>query len=114
MSSAVRPRRISRREPAAPENAAALTAQIHRSGVAPLPAAVKVAHEDGNSGIFFRMVPDGKGAWLVNLVNYNFEPRRIQLEGAGKWFDLIREADFQPEFELAPLKPQLLRFTPAE
>lgn len=101
-------------EPAAPENAAALTAQIHRSGVAPLPAAVKVAHEDGNSGIFFRMVPDGKGAWLVNLVNYNFEPRRIQLEGTGKWFDLIREADFQPEFELAPLKPQLLRFTPAE
>jgi len=73
---------------------------------------VKVAHEEGNSGVFFRMVPDGNGAWLVNLVNYNFEPRKIRLEGAGEWFDLIRESGFQPEFELAPLKPQLLRFTP--
>lgn len=73
MSSAGRPRRISRREPAAPENAAALTAQIHRSGVAPLPAAVKVAHEDGNSGIFFRMVRTEKergwSIWSTTISN---------------------------------------------
>jgi len=99
-------------EPAAAETPDALAAQIHRSGVAPLPVSVKVAHEEGNSGVFFRMVPDGNGAWLVNLVNYNFEPRKIRLEGAGEWFDLIRESGFEPEFELAPLKPQLLRFTP--
>lgn len=99
-------------EPVAPETPDTLAAQIHRSGVAPLPVSVKVAHEEGNSGVFFRMVPDGKGAWLVNLVNYNFEPRKIRLEGAGEWSDLIREGGFQPEFELAPLKPQLLRFTP--
>lgn len=98
-------------EPATPGTPAALTARIHRSGVAPLPVGVNVAHKDGNDGIFFRAVPDGKGAWLVNLVNYNFEPRAIRLEGAGEWFDLIGENKFQPEFELAPLKPLLLRFT---
>ncbi len=99
-------------EPAAPGNPEELTAQIQRSGIAPLPVAMKTAHENGNAGIFFRMVPDGKGAWLVNLVNYNFEPRRIRLEASGKWFDLLREKEFQPDFELSPLKPQLLRFTP--
>ncbi len=99
-------------EPAASAAPAALTEQIRRSGVAPLPVELKVAHAEGSNGIFFRMVPDGKGDWLVNLVNYNFDPRRVRLEGDGEWFDLIRECGFQPEFELAPLKPQLLRFTP--
>ena len=99
-------------EPAASTAPAVLTEQIHRSGVEPLPVELKVAHAEGNNGIFFRMVPDGKGDWLVNLVNYNFDPRRVRLEGDGEWSDLIRERGFQPEFELAPLKPQLLRFTP--
>jgi len=78
--------------------------------LSPLPVSLET--EGGNEGIFFRTVSAQDGSWLVHLVNYNFEPRKIRLEGAGEWFDLIREREFQPEFELAPLKPQLLRFTP--
>ena len=95
-------------EPAASTAPAVLTEQIHRSGVEPLPVELKVAHAEGNNGIFFRMVPDGKGDWLVNLVNYNFDPRRVRLEGDGEWSDLIRERGFQPEFELAPHSCRLI------
>ena len=102
-----------RTEPAAPFTPEALTAQILRS-VKALPAAVKVDHEKGNDGVFFRMVPDGTGSWLVNVVNYNFEPRRLRLEGNGTFRDLIREREFEPQLTLAPLKPQLLRFTPRQ
>ncbi|MBS1369166.1 MAG: hypothetical protein HPZ91_04325 [Lentisphaeria bacterium] len=102
-----------RTEPVAALNAKSLTEQI-RSSVAPLPAGVRVAHRDGNEGVFFRMVPAGDGSWLVNLVNYNFEPRRIELAGDGEWFDLIAEKPFVPAVELAPLKPHLLRFTPTK
>ncbi|MPM69253.1 hypothetical protein SDC9_116197 [bioreactor metagenome] len=98
-------------EPAAAFAPAALTAQIQKT-VAPLPVKLNVNHPEGVNGIFFRMVPDGKGGWLVNLVNYNVDSRKIRLEGDGKWFDLIRERGFQPEFELVPMKPQLLRFLP--
>ena len=96
------------------EKAAAFTpeqllAQLHRH-IAPLPVSLTGNRE----GIFFRAVPDGKGNWLVNLVNYNFEPRPVRLEGNGSWTDLIGERPFHPRFTLAPLKPQLLRFTPAE
>ena len=94
-------------------NSAALTAQITRS-IKPLPVQVKVSHDAGNRGIFFRMVPVGDGSWLVNLVNYNPDRRRIKLVGDGEWFDLIREETFNPDFELIPIKPQLLRFTPAK
>jgi len=93
-------------------NPAALTAQITRS-IKPLPVQVKVSHDAGNQGLFFRMVPAGNGSWLVNLVNYNPESRRIALTGDGEWFDLIREEKFNPDFELMPIKPLLLRFTPA-
>lgn len=86
-----------------------LLAQLHRH-IAPLPVSLAGNRE----GIFFRAVPDGKGNWLVNLVNYNFEPRPVRLEGNGSWTDLIGERPFHPRFTLAPLKPQLLRFTPAE
>lgn len=83
--------------------------------LSPRPFRLQVEDDRGNrEGIFFRAVPDGKGNWLVNLVNYNFEPRPIRLEGNGSWFDLIGERPFHPRFTLAPLKPQLLRFTPAE
>lgn len=102
-----------RTEPTAPFTPEALTAQILRS-VKALPAAVKVDHEKGNDGVFFRMVPDGTGSWLVNVVNYNFEPRRLRFEGNGTFRDLIREREFEPQLTLAPLKPQLLRFTPRQ
>lgn len=96
-------------EKAAKPVPAELLAQIHRHA-APLPVSLK----GDCSGIFFRAVPDGNREYLVNLVNYNFKPVRLQLEGAGSWFDLLEERNIKPSFILAPLKPQLLRFTPAE
>ncbi len=99
-------------EPMAVNKPAALTAQIHQSGIAPLPVSVKVMHAEGNNGVFFRVVPAGDGSYLVNLINYNFDARKLTLEGNGEWYDLIREGKFTPALELAPLKPQLLRFTP--
>ena len=94
-------------EPVAPFKPDRLLEQIHRH-VAPLPVSLAGDRE----GIFFRVVPEGNGNYLVNLVNYNFKPRRIQLEGKGSWFDLIGEQPFNPQLTLEPLKPQLLRFSP--
>jgi len=88
----------------------ALTAQITET-VAPLPVRLAVDHPEGNDGLFFRMVPDGENAWLVNVVNYNFAPRHLRLEGNGEWRDLLRPGTFSPELDLAPLKPLFLRFT---
>ncbi len=99
-------------EAAADFTPSALLAQIHRT-VATLPVSLKVDHASGAEGIFFRAVPGDNGTWLVNLVNYNHEARSIKLTGNGTWFDLISGCEYRPELELAPLKPQLLRFTPA-
>ena len=92
-------------------NPAALTSQITRN-VASLPVKVQVRHEDGNLGLFFRMIPADNGSWLINLINYNPDAREISLLGDGEWYDLIREENFIPKFKLAPLKPLLLKFTP--
>lgn len=92
-------------------DAASLTSQIVRS-VNPLPAGVRVKHENGNQGVFFRMVPAGDGSWLVNLINYNAEPRQVELTGNGEWFDLIREEKSETAFQLPPVRSRLLRFTP--
>ena len=72
--------------------------------VVPLPVEL-----DGDcDGIFFRVVPDGRGGRLVNLVNYTEAPRKLRLKSELAFFDLIREETFGKEFELAPLKPLLL------
>lgn len=76
--------------------------------MAPLP--VSLGSE--SDGIFFRVVPEEEGSWLVNLINYNFQPRRIRMTGKGKRVDLIQEQEASSDFSLAPLKPQLLRFIP--
>ncbi len=81
------------------------------ANVSPLPVRLAVEHRSGAEGIFFRMVPAGDGSWLVNLVNYNHEPRKLRLEGEGKWRDLIADEACSADFELPPLKPRLLRFT---
>lgn len=90
-----------------------LEEQIQRT-VLPLPVRLTTGHKDGNEGIFFRMVPAGDGSWLVNLVNYNFEPRKVELSGDGTFRDLIREAEFTPALELPTLSPLLLRFQPRD
>lgn len=72
--------------------------------VVPLP----VELEGDCDGIFFRVVPDGRGGRLVNLVNYTEAPRKLRLKSELAFFDLIREETFGKEFELAPLKPLLL------
>ena len=82
--------------------------KARQKDLVPMPVSVTGDRE----GIFFRVVPEGNGNYLVNLVNYNFKPRRIQLEGKGSWFDLIGEQPFNPQLTLEPLKPQLLRFSP--
>ncbi|WP_288561757.1 hypothetical protein, partial [uncultured Victivallis sp.] len=96
--------------PLAPEM---LLKQIQRT-VLPLPVRLMTGHPKGSEGIFFRMVPAGGGSWLVNLVNYNFEPRKIELSGDGTFRDLIKETEFTPALELPPLSPLLLRFQPRE
>lgn len=99
-----------RTEVAAPATPPALTGQIVRS-IEALPVELKVDHAGGNDGVFFRMVPAGDGSWLVNIVNYNREPRRITLTGDGTFRDLLAEREFVPALELPPLKPLLLRFS---
>lgn len=100
------PRRL-KTEPVASLSPQSLLEQLHRH-VAPLP--VSLGSE--SDGIFFRVVPEEEGSWLVNLINYNFQPRRIRMTGKGKWVDLIQEQEASSDFSLAPLKPQLLRFIP--
>ncbi len=97
-------------EPMPQLSAEAMNAVLHQS-IKPLPVEVAVTHDAGNDGVFFRMIPEGNGVWLVNLVNYNFEPRQITLRGNGAWQDLIAEQPFEPKFTLKPLTPMLLRFT---
>jgi len=62
-------------------------------------------------GVFFRVVPDGDG-YLINLVNYNRGPVKLKISGNGSFYDLLKDEAFRPEFELSPLRPMLLRFTP--
>ncbi|MBS1368628.1 MAG: hypothetical protein HPZ91_01615 [Lentisphaeria bacterium] len=77
--------------------------------ISPLPVTLRAEGGD-TDGIFFRMVPDHDGSWLVNIVNYNREPRRITLSGGGTFRDLLAEKPFEPSPELAPLKPLFLRY----
>ena len=83
-----------------------------KKNITPLPVMLKCAHGEGNKGVFFRMIPDTDGSWLVNIVNYNKELRSLELIGNGNWYDLIREENFKSKFDLQPLKPLLLRFIP--
>ena len=80
-------------------------------GISPLPIALRVEGGD-TDGIFFRAVPCNDGSWLVNVVNYNREPRRIMFSGGGAFRDLLAEKPFEPSLELVPLKPLFLRYTP--
>lgn len=73
---------------------------------------IKVSPADG---IFYRMVPgESENDWLVNLVNYNHKPCKLHLNGDGKLIDLMKEKQISDTLELIPLKPVLLKFTPAE
>ena len=75
--------------------------------------ALPVGIEPVSEGVYFREVPDGKGGWLINLVNYNTSTRNFKLTGNGSFHDLIADKALDTaEFELQPLQPQLLRFTP--
>ena len=96
-------------EPTVPFTPIHLLKQLHRY-ITPLP----VSLAEVSDGIFFRAVPDENGNWLVNLVNYNFIPRDIVLEGHGNWFDLIGEQPVPAKLTLTPLKPQLLRYSPVQ
>lgn len=73
---------------------------------------VEVCSPRGNDGLYFRMIPEQSGTWLVNLVNYTFESKHLTLKGLGTWSDLISGGAFRPELSLKPLKPLLLRFSP--
>ena len=74
----------------------------------PLPFQLRVDGPD-RDGLFFRAVPDRDG-WLVNVVNYNREPRRITLSGDGEFYDLMAERPLESTGELAPLAPMFFRF----
>ena len=93
------------------ENTAQLIAST--SAVQKLPLRIS-AGEKGLDGILFRAVPDGNGAYLVNLMNYNHEARTITLHGSGSWYDLIAEEPAAAEFPLGSRKIRLLRFTPGK
>ena len=75
----------------------------------PLPFMLEAVGETGTTGVFFRAVSVADGEWLVNIVNYNRESRRLRLSGPGAIEDLIGGGEFAPEFTLPPLKPLLLR-----
>ncbi len=77
-----------------------------------LPVSMQVIDGKSADNIVFRMVPDEKNNWIINLVNYNSTSRNIKLTGQGSFYDLISEKEFKPELELRPLKPFILRFTP--
>ncbi len=76
-----------------------------------LPITLSSDNPNDTLGIFFRAVetPDG---CLINIVNYNQEPRRIKLQSKGKIFDLIGQQDFPGELELNPLQPLFLKNSP--
>lgn len=78
--------------------------------IEPLPVKLEVLNARDNVGIFFRIVNTDQG-WLVNIVNYNNELRRIRLTGDGTFYDLLADRELQPELDLDPLKPLFLRFT---
>ena len=64
----------------------------------------------GNEGLLWRTAITAD-ATIVNLVNYNFEPRRIKItvpEGS-RIVDLVSGSELSPEFELKPLHPLLLQ-----
>ena len=63
-----------------------------------------------NYTVFFRAVSAADGEWLVNIVNYDREPRLCRISGTGVIEDLIGGGEFAPEFTLPPLKPLFLRF----
>ena len=78
----------------------------------PLPFRLAVRDGAGGEGLYLRCVPDGD-AYLINLVNYGKNARKLNFSGTGTFRDLLREETFEPEFELPPQKPLLLRFLPA-
>lgn len=75
----------------------------------PLPFMLEAVGKTGTTGVFFRAVSVADGEWLVNIVNYDRESRRLRLSGPGAIEDLIGGGEFAPEFTLPPLKPLLLR-----
>lgn len=75
----------------------------------PLPFMLEAVGKTGTTGVFFRAVSVANGEWLVNIVNYDRESRRLRLSGPGAIEDLIGGGEFAPEFTLPPLKPLLLR-----
>ena len=64
----------------------------------------------GSEGLLWRTAITADGA-IVNLVNYNFEPRRIKITvpDGSRIVDLVSGSELSPEFELKPLHPLLLQ-----
>ncbi len=85
----------------------------HLAGLTPLPVTLSCA--DGSSaGVFFRTAPSG-AATLVNIVNYTHGTKRVILKPVGKG-TLVNLLDGKPqllEYNLPPITPQLLEWTPA-
>lgn len=93
------------------ENTAKLIASTPEVNKLPFQAS---AGAKGMDGILFRAVPGGNGAYLVNIMNCNHDPRKITLSGTGSWYDLIAEEPGSHECTLRPRELRLLRFTPGK
>ncbi len=87
--------------------------QEKADSVETLPIRLELSGSKSKIGVFFRMV-NTKDGWLLNLVNYNKQPRSIRLRGDGVFYDLFAEKPFHPQMELPPLKPLFLRFRSAK
>lgn len=97
---------------AMPPGGAARFWQKRLSALLPTPFELEQSGNRDNTGILFRAVPAAGGGQLVNIVNYNREPRKLKLTGKGTFTDLVAGKPFAPEFELAPLAPLFLSFQP--
>ena len=74
-----------------------------------LPFQIRADHPSGNIGILFRSAKRPDGSWLINLVNYNTEKRKVHFDfGTRKAVDLISGKSVSGIMELAPLEVFLL------
>lgn len=80
----------------------------------PLPVIVTTADGEIPDGVEWRCIPY-KDGYLLNVVNYNFTPRKIEIRSLKgepmELFDLIRYTPVPQSVELRPEFPLLLRVT---